>query len=51
MYHYVGEGDAGGELEGVVAVGHAARQVECAPHIPSPDRSAGQQAATVTHAA
>ncbi len=24
MYHYVGEGDAGGELEGVVAVGHAA---------------------------
>jgi hypothetical protein len=24
IYHYVGEGDAGGELEGVVAVGHAA---------------------------
>jgi hypothetical protein len=24
IYHYVGEGDAGGELEGVVAIGHTA---------------------------
>jgi hypothetical protein len=50
LYHNVGEGQIGCELEGVVGVGHAAGQVKGPSHVPRPYRHPCQQATAVAHA-